>query len=175
MSTLFATDAANTKPQAKDLKLSDGGGLYLLVRTNGAELWRLNYRYLAKGRTLAFGAWPRSHRARSPGCSTRPIPRSATDRSPKSRRRRSWPSCAPSMQRAATKARPMRTLLGRIFRYAVATMVPEYQKCLCFTLETVQMSLLLSGHDRGFHWSGAVGVTSSEHLRIVAGRATRSL
>ncbi|KXU32844.1 hypothetical protein A0J57_07955 [Sphingobium sp. 22B] len=61
MSTLFATDAANAKPQAKDLKLSGGGGLYLLVRTNGAKFWRLNYRYLAKGRTLAFGAWSRSH------------------------------------------------------------------------------------------------------------------
>ncbi|QDC39226.1 DUF4102 domain-containing protein [Sphingobium fuliginis ATCC 27551] len=41
--------------------MSGGGSLYLLVRTNGAKLWRLNYRYLAKGRTLAFGAWSRSH------------------------------------------------------------------------------------------------------------------
>jgi integrase len=58
MSTLFATTVASAKPQAKDYKLSDGGGLYLLVRPNGAKLWRLNYRYLEKGRTLAFGAWP---------------------------------------------------------------------------------------------------------------------
>ncbi|MBO9580185.1 MAG: integrase arm-type DNA-binding domain-containing protein [Sphingobium sp.] len=58
MSTLFATTVTNAKPQAKDYKLSDGGGLYLLVRPNGAKLWRLNYRYLEKGRTLAFGAWP---------------------------------------------------------------------------------------------------------------------
>ena len=61
MSTLFVTTVTtvtNAKPQAKDYKLSDGGGLYLLVRTNGAKLWRLNYRYLEKGRTLAFGAWP---------------------------------------------------------------------------------------------------------------------
>lgn len=58
MNTLFATTVANAKPQAKDYKLSDGGGLYLLVRPNGSKLWRLNYRYMEKGRTLAFGAWP---------------------------------------------------------------------------------------------------------------------
>jgi integrase len=49
---------ASAKPQDRDYKLSDGGGLYLLVRSNGTKLWRLNYRYLAKYRTLAFGSWP---------------------------------------------------------------------------------------------------------------------
>ncbi|WBO21578.1 tyrosine-type recombinase/integrase [Sphingomonas abietis] len=58
MSTLFATTVASAKPRDADYKLSDGGGLYLLVRPNGAKLWRLNYRYLEKHRTLAFGAWP---------------------------------------------------------------------------------------------------------------------
>jgi hypothetical protein len=58
MSTLFATTVANAKPQDRDYKLSDGGGLYLLVRASGAKLWRLNYRYLEKYRTLAFGSWP---------------------------------------------------------------------------------------------------------------------
>jgi hypothetical protein len=42
MSTLFATTVANAKPQDRDDKLSDGGGLYLLVRSNGTKLWRLN-------------------------------------------------------------------------------------------------------------------------------------
>src|SRR3546814_10643592 len=37
MSTLFATTVANAKPQDRDYKLSDGGGLYLLVRANGAK------------------------------------------------------------------------------------------------------------------------------------------
>lgn len=58
MSTLFATTVASAKPRERDYKLSDGGGLYLLVRPNGAKLWRLNYRYLEKHRTIAFGAWP---------------------------------------------------------------------------------------------------------------------
>jgi|GEM_PF-3167580 hypothetical protein len=35
MSTLFATTVANAKSQDRDYKLSDGGGLYLLVRSNG--------------------------------------------------------------------------------------------------------------------------------------------
>ncbi|WP_338056983.1 Arm DNA-binding domain-containing protein [Sphingomonas panacis] len=42
-------------PQDRDYKLYDGGGLYLLVWSNGTKLWRLNYRYLEKCRTLAFG------------------------------------------------------------------------------------------------------------------------
>lgn len=58
MGTLFATTVANAKSKDRDYKLSDGGGLYLLVRPNGMKLWRLNYRYLEKHRTLAFGAWP---------------------------------------------------------------------------------------------------------------------
>src|SRR3546814_6130300 len=58
LSTLFATTVTNAKPPDRDYKLSDGGGLYLLVRANGAKLWRRNFRYLEKYRTLAFGAWP---------------------------------------------------------------------------------------------------------------------
>ena len=58
MATLFATTVANAKPRERDYKLADGGGLYLLVRPNGTKLWRLNYRYFEKHRTLAFGAWP---------------------------------------------------------------------------------------------------------------------
>ena len=58
MGTLYATTIANAKPRDRDYKLSDGRGLYLLVRPNGSKLWRFNYRYLEKYRTLAFGAWP---------------------------------------------------------------------------------------------------------------------
>lgn len=58
MSSLFATTVVSAKPRDRDYKLSDGAGLYLLVRPNGSKLWRFNYRYLEKHRTLAFGAWP---------------------------------------------------------------------------------------------------------------------
>ena len=42
----------NAKPQAKDYKLSDGGGLYLLITSSGGKLWRMDYRYGAKRLTL---------------------------------------------------------------------------------------------------------------------------
>lgn len=44
--------------RAKDYKLSDGEGLYLLVRPNGSKLWRMKYRYGAKEKLLSFGVYP---------------------------------------------------------------------------------------------------------------------
>lgn len=58
MGKLFATTIANAKPIGRDYKLTDGAGLYLLVKPNGRKLWRLNYAHLGKQRTLSFGAWP---------------------------------------------------------------------------------------------------------------------
>ncbi len=46
------------KPKDKPYKLSDGGGLYLLVNTDGAKYWRMDYRYGEARRTLAFGKYP---------------------------------------------------------------------------------------------------------------------
>lgn len=57
MGKLFATTVANARPKDKDYKLSDGAGLYLLVKSSGRKLWRLNYAYHGKQRTLSFGAW----------------------------------------------------------------------------------------------------------------------
>ena len=54
----FATTLANAKAADKDYKLSDGAGLYLLVRPNGSKLWRFNYVHHGKRRMLAFGVWP---------------------------------------------------------------------------------------------------------------------
>ncbi|CAK0777176.1 hypothetical protein CCP3SC15_560021 [Gammaproteobacteria bacterium] len=50
--------ARTTKPQDKPFKLADGGGLYLLVKPDGARYWRLKYRYGGKEKLLAFGAYP---------------------------------------------------------------------------------------------------------------------
>jgi integrase len=50
--------ARKAKPSEKDYKLSDGGGLYLLVQPNGSRLWKLKYRYDGKERSLAFGPYP---------------------------------------------------------------------------------------------------------------------
>jgi integrase len=53
------TDAAvrNAKPTAKPYKLTDALGLYLIVKPNGAKLWRMKYRYAGRERLLAFGAY----------------------------------------------------------------------------------------------------------------------
>ncbi len=48
----------NAKPKDKPYKLSDGGGLYLLVNTDGAKYWRMDYRFDDARRTLAFGKYP---------------------------------------------------------------------------------------------------------------------
>ena len=54
------TDAKcrNAKGQIKPRKLSDGGGLHLLVNPDGAKYWRLAYRWHGKQRTLALGVYP---------------------------------------------------------------------------------------------------------------------
>lgn len=49
---------ARVKPQAKQITLFDGGGLFLLVTPTGGKLWRLKYRFGGKGKLLALGAYP---------------------------------------------------------------------------------------------------------------------
>jgi len=48
----------NAKPRDKAYKLSDEKGLYLLVQIKGGKLWRFDYRYFGKRKTLAFGSYP---------------------------------------------------------------------------------------------------------------------
>jgi len=54
------TDLAvrNTKAAAQPIKLSDGGGLHLLIQPSGSKLWRLAYRFRGKQKTLALGSYP---------------------------------------------------------------------------------------------------------------------
>ncbi len=54
------TDAAikKLKPEDKQYKLSDGGGLYLLVHPSGGKYWRLAYRINDKQKTLSVGTYP---------------------------------------------------------------------------------------------------------------------
>ena len=48
----------NAKPSEKSIKLTDGGGLYLLLKPNGAKWWRLDYRFSGKRKTLSMGVYP---------------------------------------------------------------------------------------------------------------------
>ena len=56
------TDTAirKAKPGAKPAKLADGGGLYLLLRPDGARWWRWDYRRPVTGKrnTLSLGTYP---------------------------------------------------------------------------------------------------------------------
>lgn len=36
------------KPKDKPYKLADGGGMYLLINTNGSKYWRMKYRFAGK-------------------------------------------------------------------------------------------------------------------------------
>jgi integrase len=46
------------KPKDKQYKLTDGGGLFLLVSPTGGRLWRLKYRFEGKEKLLSLGAYP---------------------------------------------------------------------------------------------------------------------
>ena len=48
----------SASPREKQYKLSDGEGMYLLVKPSGGKYWRMNYRFAGKPKTLAFGVYP---------------------------------------------------------------------------------------------------------------------
>ncbi|MBX9812634.1 MAG: Arm DNA-binding domain-containing protein [Burkholderiales bacterium] len=54
------TDTAirSAKPQAKAVKLFDGGGLYLEVNPAGGKWWRWKYRFGGKEKRLSLGIYP---------------------------------------------------------------------------------------------------------------------
>jgi integrase len=52
------THIKNAKPSTKPFKLTDGEGLHLEVRPNGAKLWRLRYRLHGKESVYSIGKYP---------------------------------------------------------------------------------------------------------------------
>lgn len=54
------TDAKvrNAKPRPKPYKLFDTNRLFLFVAPGGGKLWRWNYTFDGRHKTMAFGAWP---------------------------------------------------------------------------------------------------------------------
>ena len=55
---LTEMEVRKAKPTEKPYKLTDGGGLFLLVQVNGGKYWRLAYRFDGKQKTLALGVYP---------------------------------------------------------------------------------------------------------------------
>ncbi|MGC2458725.1 MAG: integrase arm-type DNA-binding domain-containing protein [Gallionellaceae bacterium] len=58
MSKLTEVAIKKAKPEAKPYKMADGGGMYLLVQSNGAKYWRLKYRYQGIEKLLSLGVYP---------------------------------------------------------------------------------------------------------------------
>jgi integrase len=58
--TNMLTDARvrNAKPNVRPIKLSDAGGLHLLIQPHGSKLWRMAYRFDGKQKALALGVYP---------------------------------------------------------------------------------------------------------------------
>src|SRR3984893_6546095 len=54
----FATACRTSKPREKPYKLSDSGGLFLLIERKGSKLWRHAFRYDGKQKLVALGAYP---------------------------------------------------------------------------------------------------------------------
>ena len=55
---LTDTTIRNAKPDAKDKRLNDDGGLYLLIKPNGSKWWRFDYSIQGKQKTLSVGVYP---------------------------------------------------------------------------------------------------------------------
>lgn len=53
-----AIRAAKPRPDGKELKLSDGKGLLMLVSPSGGKWWRYRYRFAGKEKMLSLGTYP---------------------------------------------------------------------------------------------------------------------
>ena len=45
-------------PDKKQIKKSDGNGLFLLIKNNNSKLWRLRFKYAGKHQEMALGKYP---------------------------------------------------------------------------------------------------------------------
>ncbi len=58
MSKLTEVTIKKAKPEAKAYKLTDGGGMFLMIHPNGGKYWRLRYRFMGVEKLLALGVYP---------------------------------------------------------------------------------------------------------------------
>lgn len=87
---LTDTAVRNAKPKEKPYKLTDGDGLYLLIKPNGGKYWRFKYLYLGKEKLLSLGTYPEVPllEARDKRHATRKLLASGTDPSNKRKEER---------------------------------------------------------------------------------------
>ena len=55
---LTELEVKKAKVTDKAQKLTDGGGLFLLVHPKGGKYWRMAYRFAGKQKILAVGVYP---------------------------------------------------------------------------------------------------------------------
>ncbi len=55
---LTDTEIRKSRAKVKAYRMSDGGGLYLLVTPPGGKLWRWKYRFEGREKLMAFGSYP---------------------------------------------------------------------------------------------------------------------
>lgn len=55
---LTEREARTIDPVRYSRKVTDGGGLFLLITPKGRRYWRYQYRYRGKFKTLALGVFP---------------------------------------------------------------------------------------------------------------------
>ena len=56
--SITSSTLKHLKPKDAPYKLSDGGGLYLLVKPSGAKLWRYKYRLAGTEKSYSIGSFP---------------------------------------------------------------------------------------------------------------------
>lgn len=68
------SDAAclTAKGREGEYKLSDGRGLYLFVKPNGARVWQQAYRFAGKQKKLSHRPYPLIRWPMRGGCATKP-------------------------------------------------------------------------------------------------------
>jgi len=49
---------AQAETKGKAYKLSDGGGMHLLMHPNGSKYWRIDYRFGGKQKSISLGVYP---------------------------------------------------------------------------------------------------------------------
>ena len=55
---LSDTAVKKAKSKANAYKMTDGGGLHILIHSNGGKYWRLAYRFAGKQKSLSLGVYP---------------------------------------------------------------------------------------------------------------------
>ena len=58
MNKLTENSIRKAEIREKHYKIYDGGGMFLLVHTNGSKYWRMKYTFDGKNKLASFGVWP---------------------------------------------------------------------------------------------------------------------